>query len=83
MRVMIMAVVRHVCSFGHHFCRNCQSRRVIVFVPLTYNADKSSDENAKYQYKRQRKHYAEHTESKSHIIAFLMCYLLQIHYIIK
>ena len=69
-RVVIVMVMRNIRPFGYHSCSYGQSRRVVIFIPLTNATDNRHNKYAKYQDEHQRKHYAEHpeTESKSHVI---------------
>jgi len=79
MRVMIMVVMRYVGSLGYHRCRYSQSRRVVVFIPLTDVPNNRHNKNSEYQDEYQRKHYAEHpeAESQSHIICLSALYAVQ------
>ena len=79
MRVMIMVVMRYVGSLGYHRCRYSQSRRVVVFIPLTDVPNNRHNKISEYQDEYQRKHYAEHpeAESQSHIICLSALYAVQ------
>ena len=70
--VVIVMVMRNIRPFGYHRGSYGQARRIVIFIPLTNASYNHDNNNSEYQDEHQRKHYAEHPEtkikSKSHII---------------
>lgn len=62
--MVIVVMVRYIGSFRYHSRRYGESRRVVVLIPLTDPTYNRHDNYAEYKDEYQRKHYAEHPESK-------------------